>query len=42
LTESSRHAVFCLVTVGSEVQDTELVCVDKNTTDISFADIIVL
>ncbi|XP_076814627.1 uncharacterized protein LOC143460856 isoform X2 [Clavelina lepadiformis] len=39
--DHNRHAVFCLLSVGSEVQDTELICVDKSTTDIAFSDVIV-
>nr|XP_039258800.1 uncharacterized protein LOC120335370 isoform X1 [Styela clava] len=39
--EASRYAVFCLVHVGGEVQDTELVCTDKTTTDVGFRDVLV-
>nr|CAB3221884.1 actin-binding protein anillin-like [Phallusia mammillata] len=39
--DHGKHAAFCLLTLGSEVQDTELVCIDKSTTDISFNDVIV-
>ena len=37
-----KHAVFCLLSVGSEVQDTDLVSVDKSSTDITFSDVVVL
>ena len=41
-TESGRYAVFCLIRVCGEVQDTELVCMDKTTTDLIFRDVLVL
>jgi len=42
LKDTSKYAVFCVLTAESEVQDTELVCIDRSTTDISFNDVIVL
>lgn len=42
LSDIGRYAVFCLVRVGGEVQDTELICTDKTTTDVSFRDVLVL
>jgi len=42
ISDQNRHAVFCLITVGSEVQDSEMICVDKSFTDISFPNTIIL
>lgn len=41
-TDMGRYAVFCLLTIASEVQDTVLVCTDRSTTDISFPDVVIL
>lgn len=38
-----RFAVFCLVKIGTDVHDTTLLCpVDRNLTDVTFTDAIVL
>lgn len=38
-----RFAVFCLVRIGTDIFDTKLLCpVDRNLTDISFNDAIIL
>lgn len=38
-----RFAVFCLAKIGTEIFDTTLLCpVDRNSTDISFSDSIIL
>uniref|UniRef100_S4RIH2 Rhotekin n=1 Tax=Petromyzon marinus TaxID=7757 RepID=S4RIH2_PETMA len=34
--ESPRHAVFCLLRLGSEIVDTEMVLVDRSVTDVCF------
>ena len=43
LTDHRRYAVFCLVKIGTEIYDTSLIStVDRNMTDLSFDDVIVL
>lgn len=38
-----RFAVFCLAKIGTEIFDTTLLCpIDRNSTDISFSDSIIL
>lgn len=38
-----RFAVFCLLKIGTEIYDTSLFCpVDRNNTDISFNDVMIL
>lgn len=39
---SRRVAVFCLMQIGSEVFDTEMVVVDRSVTDICFEGITIL
>lgn len=41
-TDSQRVAVFCLMKIGSEIFDTEMVIVDRTVTDICFEGITIL
>ncbi|KAM4703372.1 rhotekin-2 [Rhinophrynus dorsalis] len=39
--KSQRHAVFCMLKLGKEIYDTDMVIVDKTKTDICFENVIV-
>ncbi|CAH2322252.1 rhotekin-2 [Pelobates cultripes] len=39
--KSQRHAVFCMLKLGKEIFDTDMVIVDKSMTDICFENLIV-
>lgn len=41
-TDSQRVAVFCLMKLGSEIFDTEMVIVDRTVTDICFEGVTIL
>lgn len=40
--ESQRYAIFCLLKMGAEVFDTDMVIVDKTITDICFENVTIL
>lgn len=42
LLEQKKFAVFCLARIGCEIIDTQLKCIDKQSTEILFTDKLVL